>query len=280
MLVAGVDVGAATAKTAIVKDGEVISWDVMPTGDYVEQAALEITESALNKAGYKMSDLDHVISTGYGRRAVTFSERAISEIICHAKGVNHMYPEVRTIIDIGGQDSKVISVRPNGTVADFVMNDKCAAGTGRFLEVMAEVLKLDITEMGPTAISSPHPSNINSTCTIFAESEMVSLRAQKTPKEDIVAGLHRAVSRRVGILGKQVGYKDKIAFTGGVAKNTGVIHFLEEFLQTEILIPEPPQLMGAIGAALLATSKLGVTNFHNEPEEPAGDVGFDVSGEI
>jgi predicted CoA-substrate-specific enzyme activase len=229
MLVIGVDVGAATAKTAVVLDGKLLSWAVQPTGDYVESAAREITNVALAKAGYTMDDVDYCCSTGYGRRAVNFSQKAISEIICHAKGVNYSYPDVRTIIDIGGQDSKVIAVNSDGTVDDFVMNDKCAAGTGRFLEVMAEVMRLTIDQMGPEALKSKTPALINSTCTIFAESEMVSLRAQKTPREDIIAGLHRAVSRRVGILGRQVGYKEQIAFTGGVALNIGVVHFWKNF---------------------------------------------------
>ena len=277
MLVAGVDVGAATAKTAIVLDGKVLSWAVQPTGDYVEKAAMEVTLNALNKAGYSMDDLDYCCSTGYGRRAVHFSQKAISEIICHAKGVNYFYPDVRTIIDIGGQDSKVISVNPGGMVDDFVMNDKCAAGTGRFLEVMADVLRLTVDQMGPEALKSSNPSMINSTCTIFAESEMISLRAQKTPREDIIAGLHRAVSRRVGILGRQVGYKEQIAFTGGVALNTGIIHFLEEFLKTELVIPDPPQIMGAIGAALLVKSNVGTTNFDHD-EKPVED--FNASAYI
>lgn len=271
MLVAGVDVGAATAKTAIVLDGKLISWAVQPTGDYVEKAALEVTEKALKQAGYTMDDLDNCCSTGYGRRAVYFSQKAVSEIICHAKGVNYSYPDVRTIIDIGGQDSKVIGVNSNGTVDDFVMNDKCAAGTGRFLEVMADVLRLSIDQMGPEAIKSKSPAQINSTCTIFAESEMVSLRAQKTPREDIIAGLHRAVSRRVGILGRQVKYKEQIAFTGGVALNTGIIHFIEEFLEAKLVIPNPPQIMGAIGAALLVNSQVGTSDFDHADQKPVED---------
>jgi len=276
VLVAGVDVGAATAKTAIVRDGAMIAWEVMPTGDYVSTSALEVTNAALAKAGCTMDDLDYVCSTGYGRRAVKFSNKAISEIICHAKGVNHAYPEVCTIIDIGGQDSKVISVRKNGSVADFVMNDKCAAGTGRFLEVMADVLKLTIDEMGPEAVKSHAPARINSTCTIFAESEMVSLRAEQIAREDIVAGLHRAVSRRVAIMGRTIGYKERIAFTGGVAKNSGIIHFLNELLETELIIPDPPQIMGALGAALLATTNIGTTSFDHDdaPVEDFAQNGF------
>lgn len=279
MLVAGVDIGAATAKTAIVRDGELVSWAVQPTGDYVDQAAYEVTQRALSKIGQTMDDLDFACSTGYGRRAVKFSQKAISEIICHAKGVNYTHPEVKTIIDIGGQDSKVISVRSNGSVADFVMNDKCAAGTGRFLEVMASVLKLTIDEMGPEACKSKNPAMINSTCTIFAESEMVSLRAERVPREDILAGLHRAVSRRVAIMGRTIGYKERIAFTGGVAKNVGIVHYLEQLLETEIVIPDPPQIMGAVGAALLVNAKVGTTEFDHD-ERPISETETCTCGSI
>ncbi len=252
MITAGVDVGAATAKTAIVKDGEMISCKVMPTGARVTESARKVTEEALEAVGLSMSDVDAIVSTGYARHAVTFSNKGISEIICHAKGVNHLIPDARTIIDIGGQDSKVIGPHEDGTVADFVMNDKCAAGTGRFLEVMANVLELSIDEMGPEALKSVKPSTVTSTCTIFAESEMISLRAENTPREDIVAGIHRAVARRVIIMGKTVGYRDKIVFTGGVAKNVGIRHFLEKELGMEVIVGEEPQIMGALGAALIA----------------------------
>jgi len=254
MIVAGVDVGAATAKTAILKNGEFVSSAIMPTGDVVSQAAEDITKKALIKIGLTMSDLDHVVSTGYGRHMVKFTDKAVSEIICHAKGVNFLIPGARSIIDIGGQDSKVIGMREDGTVSDFAMNDKCAAGTGRFLEVMATVLKADIDEMGPISLTSKKPSSITSTCTIFAESEIVSLRAEAAKREDMIAGLHRAVARRVVIMGKTVGYKDDVVFTGGVAKNSGVRKFIEELLEMKIVLPDEPQIMGALGAALLANA--------------------------
>ena len=252
MIIAGVDIGAATAKTAILKDGEFVSSAIMPTGDVVSQAAEDITKMALRKIGFAMSDLDYVVSTGYGRHMVKFADKAVSEIICHAKGAHFLIPNARSIIDIGGQDSKVIRVSEEGTVSDFVMNDKCAAGTGRFLEVMATVLKAKIDEMGPISLTSKKPSTITSTCTIFAESEIVSLRAEGAKKEDMIAGLHRAVARRVIIMGKTVGYVDDVVFTGGVAKNSGVRKFIEELLERKILLPEEPQIMGALGAALLA----------------------------
>ncbi len=203
-----------------------------------------------------MADLSFVISTGYGRNGVAFANKTASEIICHAKGVNLLMPAARTVIDIGGQDSKVIGVRENGTVSDFVMNDKCAAGTGRFLEVMAGVLGLDIEEMGPISCTSKEPCPISNTCTIFAETEMVSLRAEGRTREDLVAGIHKAVASRVVVMGKTVGYREQVVFTGGVAKNTGVKNSLEAGIGLPILIPEEPQIMGALGAALLAKAEL------------------------
>lgn len=256
MITAGVDVGAATAKTVIISDGEILSYAVIPTGDSVARAAEGVTRAALEQAGLSMADLSFVISTGYGRNGVTFANKAASEIICHAKGVNLLMPAARTVIDIGGQDSKVIGVRENGTVSDFVMNDKCAAGTGRFLEVMAGVLGLDIEEMGPISFTSKEPCPISNTCTIFAETEMVSLRAEGRTREDLVAGIHKAVASRVVVMGKTVGYREQVVFTGGVAKNTGVKNSLEAGIGLPILIPEEPQIMGALGAALLAKAEL------------------------
>jgi predicted CoA-substrate-specific enzyme activase len=257
MITAGVDVGAATAKTVIMADGKMLSYAIMPTGDSVARAAAEVTTAALERAGLSMRDLSFVISTGYGRNGVAFANKASSEIICHAKGVNFSIAEARTVIDIGGQDSKVIGVRADGTVSDFAMNDKCAAGTGRFLEVMAGVLGLAIEEMGPTSLTSREPCPISSTCTIFAETEMVSLRADGRTRQDLVAGIHRAVASRVVVMGRTVGYRKQVVFTGGVAKNAGVKDALEAGIGLSILVPEEPQIMGALGAALLARSELG-----------------------
>ncbi|MEE8471128.1 MAG: acyl-CoA dehydratase activase [Dehalococcoidia bacterium] len=184
------------------------------------------------------------------------ANKAASEIICHARGVNLLIPAVRTVIDIGGQDSKVIQVREDGTVSDFVMNDKCAAGTGRFLEVMAGALGLDIEEMGPISLTSKEPCLISTTCTIFAETEMVSLRADGRTREDLVGGIHKAVASRVAVMGRTVGYREQVVFTGGVAKNLGVKDSLEAAIGLPILIPEEPQIVGALGAALLAGTEL------------------------
>lgn len=262
MLVAGVDVGAATAKTVIMSDGKILGQAVIPTGDRIVTAAEKVTRLALEKAGMwrdglgSKTDFDYVISTGYGRHGVPFANKAVTEIICHAKGAYYLLPATRTIIDIGGQDSKAIGLDEKGDVIDFVMNDKCAAGTGRFLEVMAQVLGVTIEELGPVALTSKNPCQISSTCTIFAESEMVSLRAEGKPREDLIAGIVRAVSSRVVVMGRTVGFRRDIVFTGGVAKNIGVKEALEEEIRMEIIVPEEPQTMGALGAALLAKAAL------------------------
>jgi len=263
MLVAGVDVGAATAKTVIMADGKILGQAIIPTGDRIVTAAEKVTRLALEKAGMWRdsfgfnTDFDYVISTGYGRHGVPFANKAVTEIICHAKGAYYLLPATRTIIDIGGQDSKAIGLNEKGGVIDFVMNDKCAAGTGRFLEVMAQVLGVTIEELGPVALTSKNPCQISSTCTIFAESEMVSLRAEGKPREDLIAGIVRAVSSRVVVMGKTVGFRRDIVFTGGVAKNIGVKEALEAEINMEIIVPEEPQTMGALGAVLLAKAELG-----------------------
>lgn len=255
--VAGVDIGAATAKTVILKDGEVISSSIIPTGPNVARAAEAVTREALEKAELSIDDLEYVISTGYGRRAVSFANKVLTEIICHAAGVSSTMPQTRTIIDIGGQDSKVIGLDDNtGNVINFVMNDKCAAGTGRFLEVMASVLDVEIGEMGNISLLSKDPCQISSTCTVFAESEMVSLRAEGRSREDLLAGIHKAMAHRVAIMGKPVGFKEDVVFTGGVAKNVAMKKALEGEIGLEILVPAEPQIMGALGAAILARAEL------------------------
>ena len=255
-VVAGVDVGAATAKAVILNNNNVLASSVVPTGFSAAGAGEVVTKEALQKAGLVMDDLEYIISTGYGRRAVSFANKVLTEIICHAAGVSWLMPEARTIIDIGGQDSKVIGLDDRGNVSNFVMNDKCAAGTGRFLEVMAGVLGIEISEMGPVSLLGQDPCQISSTCTVFAESEMVSLRAEGKSREDIIAGIHKALARRVAIMGAPVGFKKEVVFTGGVAKNVGIRSALEEEIRLEILIPQEPQIVGALGAALLSQGEL------------------------
>ena len=256
MVVAGIDVGAATAKAVILVDGDVF-WHVRQTGFNILNSSNEVMGAVLKKAGLAMDDIEFIISTGYARNNIPFADKSVTEIICHAKGACYTFPGVRTIIDIGGQDSKVIGVGEKGKVENFVMNDKCAAGTGRFLEVMATVLEIDITEMGPIALKSKDPCRISSTCTIFAESEMVSLRAEGRTREDLIGGIHKSMASRVAITGRSVGYREDVVFTGGVAKNIGAKWFLEQEIGLGIIIPKEPQIIGCLGAALLARAELG-----------------------
>lgn len=256
MKVAGVDIGAATAKVVILQDSRILAYSVRPTGPSVAVAADTVIEEALEKAGLSISGLEYIISTGYGRRAVSFANKPLPEIICHAAGASSLMPQARTIIDIGGQDSKVIGLDSSKKVVNFVMNDKCAAGTGRFLEVMAGVLEVEIGDIGAMSLMGKEPCTISSTCTIFAESEVISLRAEGRSPEDLLAGIHKAMAHRVAIMGKSVGYKKDIVFSGGVAKNEGIRKALEHEIGSEIIVPEEPQIMGALGAAILAKNDL------------------------
>jgi len=253
---AGIDVGAATAKALIIGDNnKMLSYDIIPTGGYCEAASFNVMERALRKADLSMEDLDYTVSTGYGRYSVPFADEAISEILCHAKGAHLIIPNTRTVIDIGGQDSKVIGMDEEGNVINFNMNDKCAAGTGRFLEVMAKALEVGIDRIGPLSLGSIKPCVISSTCTVFAESEVITYRARKEKVEDIIAGLHEAIAKRVVNMGLRVGYREDILFTGGVAKNVGVHKALEKEIGKKIIIPEEPQSIGALGAALYAKER-------------------------
>jgi len=260
MVVAGIDVGAATAKAVIMADGEILGYCVIPTGHSIKTSAEEVMKLASEKANVTTDNFDYVVSTGYGRHGIPFANKAVTEITCHAKGVSSSIPLARTIIDIGGQDSKVIGIDDRGIVNNFVMNDKCAAGTGRFLEVMSGVLELSIEELGPTALLSKEPCSISTTCTVFAESEMVSLRAEGKSKVDLVGGIIKSVSSRVVVMGRSVGFKEKVVFTGGVAKNIGVKKALEDEIGLEIWIPDEPQIMGALGAALMAQVEFSKTS--------------------
>lgn len=248
---AGIDVGSRTTKAVLIGDGEILSAVVLNTGFDPEGQALRAFEEALRRVGIWREEVKGICSTGYGRKRVPFSHREFTEITCHARGARFFFPEVRTIIDMGGQDAKVIALE-DGNVVDFVMNDKCAAGTGRFLEVMAHTLELPLDEMAREAARSRESVPISSMCTVFAESEVISLIAEGVPRERIVWGLHLAIARRIAAMVKKVPHERPMAFTGGVAKNPAMVRALQEVLGTHLLIPPDPQIVGALGAALLA----------------------------
>ena len=259
MRVAGIDVGAATAKAVVLENSRMLGSAVRPTGYDVKLAADRVMSEALEEAGLSMTadGLDYIVATGYARGSLSFADKTVTEIICHAKGAHFLIPTTRLIIDIGGQDSKAIEVDPEGDVVNFAMNDKCAAGTGRFLEVMAHVLEVEsVAQMGPLALESTAPCNISSVCTVFAETEIVVLRAEGKDRRDLIAGVHRAISLRVAAMASGICVKPDAVFTGGVAKNIGVRKFLDERFGMTFLVPEEPQIIGALGAALIAQEEL------------------------
>jgi (R)-2-hydroxyacyl-CoA dehydratese activating ATPase len=249
----GIDSGSATTKAVLVNDGRIAAQVVLPTAFDFLSAAEKAYKNVLAIAGVEEDNVKGVYATGYGRNSIKFANKTISEITAHTKGVYHLYPDVNGIIDIGGQDSKVISVN-GGKVTDFLMNDKCAAGTGKFLEYTARALEVPIEEFGLLALVSKKPASITSMCTVFAETEAISLRARGFTKEDIAAGLIESVARRVAVMARQVGLKQNVAFVGGVAKNAGIKVALEKELGISLYVPPDPQVTGALGAALLGIS--------------------------
>jgi len=247
-ITAGVDVGSTSTKIVLFNNGE-IYYKISPTGWSPRDAGNKILEEILLEHALTRDEIEAIVATGYGRVAISYADKVVTEITCHGRGSAFLIPEADTIIDIGGQDSKVIKIDSWGKVLDFMMNDKCAAGTGRFLGVMANALGLDVDDLGK--FQAAKPAAITNMCTVFAESEVIGLLAQGTAKDAIVSGLHDAVARRISSMVKKMGTYRNVAFTGGVALNEGVRRSLEKELGTEILVSEYCQIAGAIGAALI-----------------------------
>jgi len=254
MLTVGIDVGSISAKAAVIKNNTLLAGKVILTGYNAQNAAKNVFDTLLAEAGIDSERVDRIVSTGYGRNSVDFADKAITEITCHAAGAYFQDPAVRSVIDIGGQDSKAISMDDAGRVNDFVMNDKCAAGTGRFLEVMARALEVDLDAFGEMSLKADTPAAISSLCTVFAESEVISLIARGEKRENIIAGIHESIGSRVLAMAKRVGVTEPVMMTGGVAKNIGVVKALESRAGVSIKVSPNAQINGAIGAALLAAN--------------------------
>jgi len=252
----GIDLGSRMSKLVILDSKSIIYTNVMDTGVNPKNTAKQLFETALSKLKIFESGITNIFSTGYGRNIVPFADKRITEISCHARGVNFLFPKARTVIDIGGQDSKAILLDSNGKVIDFMMNDRCAAGTGRFLEVVANILELTVDEMSRISSCVNLDLEINSTCVVFAESEIVGLISQGKKPADIVDAVHRSVAKRILNLISQLHWKEPVVFTGGVAKNTGIQKAISSALKTEIIIPENPLITGALGAAIFASEDL------------------------
>ena len=252
---AGIDVGSATTKAVLLnKNGRILSFSINLTSHDFNQSGNEALKLALEKIGKSRNCVEYLVSTGYGRRSLSLYDKALPEIICHAKGTKFLVPEAKIIIDIGGQDSKVIELDEEGNVIRFEMNDKCAAGTGRFLEVLSSILEVDVKDVGLLAIKSKNPCNLSSVCTVFAESEVISYLSHGRTREDISAGLSKAIAKRVIAMGRgaQISYKGDTVFTGGVAKNIGVVRAIEQEIGKEVIVPKEPQITAALGAAIFA----------------------------
>ena len=253
---AGIDAGSTYVKAALLdEDQALVAFDQHPTGIDADGTSQKMIATMAEANGIQADQILKIIATGYSRRNISLAQDTVTEIKAHAHGAAWAAPDgvdIRTVIDIGGQDSKVIVLDQDNEIVNFAMNDKCAAGTGRFLESLARVLELDISELGPLSLQSTMPLNINSTCVVFAESEVVSLVARKKKREDIAAGIHHSLAKRIAAMARKAGARAEIILTGGGGRNAGIADALDEALLMDIHVPEYPQLNGAIGAALLA----------------------------
>ncbi len=255
VITAGVDIGSVGSKAAVLVDGELYAYAVHRTGGVSEETAISVTNWALEGTGLEIGKLHYVVGTGYGRVNVPFAKRSITEIACHARGANYIYgPTVRTVLDIGGQDCKAIRCDDKGKVLSFLMNDKCAAGTGRGLEVFADLISVPIQEVGKVSLSvEQEPPPVSNTCVIFAKAESLALLRQGWSKEKVAAAYHAAMADRIVDLLTRVGIEKDFVITGGVAKNMGVVQRLERILKIKPLEPKmDPILAGALGAGLFA----------------------------
>ncbi|MFT8348860.1 acyl-CoA dehydratase activase [Clostridium saccharoperbutylacetonicum] len=255
--VMGIDSGSTSTNAVILNNNrEIVAYIVVRTGAKSSESAKRAFEEVLEKARLTREDISLIVSTGYGRVSITFSDKEVTEISCHGKGAHYLNSNIRTIIDIGGQDSKVIKLNDKGEVIDFVMNDKCAAGTGRFLEMMARTLEIDIKDMGPESLKWKEDIKISSMCSVFAESEVISLIAQNKEKADIIHALNQSISSRTNALLGRVGKESGFMMTGGVAQNIGVVKAIEEKVGEKLFISDEPEIVGALGAAIFGLEDL------------------------
>ena len=256
MYVLGVDSGSTSTNAVILdQDRKIVAFHVIRTGAKSGDSAQRILDEILEMAKIRREDLSMIVSTGYGRVSIPYADENVTEISCHGRGAHYFNPDVRTVLDIGGQDSKAIALNERGEVTDFVMNDKCAAGTGRFLEMMARTLEIGVDELGPISLDWKENIEITSMCSVFAESEVISLIARNKEKPDIAHGIHNAIAGKAFSLMKRVGLRETFMMTGGVAKNPGVVKAVEEKIGAPLYICGQPEIVGALGAALYALEK-------------------------
>jgi predicted CoA-substrate-specific enzyme activase len=256
VIVAGVDIGSLSSKALIMEDGNIRGWKIILTGPDSSESAVSVMNFALKECRLALEDVQYIVGTGYGRVNVPFAQTTITEISCHARGCHWMFPETRTILDMGGQDCKAIRCDEAGRVTNFVMNDKCAAGTGRYLERVAATVNMKLEEIGALSLKGSNPLPISDFCAVFAESDVVKLMHDNQPIPDILAGAHEAIVKRIRSFMQRVGIEESLCISGGVAKNIGVVKRLEAQLSLKAKIAPEPQIIGALGAALFAADHL------------------------
>ncbi len=250
---AGVDLGSTQTKAVVINEAKhIVGRALIDTGANVVVAAEKAFQEALRSGSLGEEEVEYVVGTGYGRYRISFGNAQVTEISCHGRGAVHMFPRTRTVLDMGGQDTKAIRVAATGEIVDFCMNDKCAAGTGRFLGAASSALSIPLEELGPTALRADKPVRISTTCTVFAESEVLSWLGKGKKIEDILLGVHQSIAKRsIGLL-RRVGIEEEVTFTGGVARNIAMIEVLNRDLETKLNVSEESHFMGALGAALFA----------------------------
>ena len=255
MFTMGIDIGSTSSKAVILEDGVRVAARKVIEAGIGSEGPDRVFADALSEAGITREEITRVMATGYGRMTFPGADDQASELSCHGKGIHYLIPEARIVIDIGGQDAKVMQINERGALLNFVMNDKCAAGTGRFLDVMAGILSVQTSELAELAAKAEEPLSISSVCTVFAESEVISHLAAGATRSDVAAGIHQSVAKRVAGLGNRIGFRGPIAMSGGVALNAGVVRALEHELGKQIVTHPDAQLAGAYGAAILAFEK-------------------------
>jgi len=254
--VAGIDIGSAFSKAVVVAENKIISYHVIPSGGNYKLTADEVAGKALKKAKLSFKDIRYTVATGYGAANVSFSNEVVTDISCDGRGVSYLFPSARTVIDIGGQFTKVFKIDERGKPTAFLLSEKCAAGSGRFLQIIAKVLQINLEDIGKLSRRSKTRVDFNTGCAVFAESEAISWIAEGALKEDILAGLHRTLAAKIQTMVERVGIEPDCAVVGGGAKDIGLVKSIEEGLGLSLLVPEEPQIVAALGAALIAGEKV------------------------
>ncbi|MBI4285940.1 MAG: 2-hydroxyglutaryl-CoA dehydratase [Chloroflexi bacterium] len=255
----GIDIGSGTSKGVIVNDGKMVASHLLPSGVNYREAAQKVRQELLAKAGLSPAEMAHTVVTGLGGNNLPFANQQAADLPCCARGVHFIFPDVRTVIDVGEQAARVLRVSPEGRVTNFVISERCAAGSGRFLRIIANVLRIDLKDVGPLSLQSKNPVTFTTGCAVFGESEAVSRVAEGAAKEDILAGVHKALANKIAMMVERVGLEPECAITGGGGRDVGLIKRIEENLGIRLLVPPDPQIITALGAAIMAEEQARLT---------------------